>query len=72
MDTDAAVNLVVQADFAVGLILVAGQLHAIHAEIGVAPAGTVGVLGIDLRQRDEGAAVARQHCNCGSWLIVVS
>ena len=59
MDADAAMDLVVQADLAIRLVLVAGQLHAIHAEVGVPPAGPVGVLGVDLRQRDEGAAVAR-------------
>ena len=59
MDADAAMDLVVQTDLPVRLVLVAGQLHAIHAEVGVPPAGPVRVLGVDLRQRDEGAAVAR-------------
>ena len=56
---DAAVDLVVQADLAVRLVLVAGELHAVHAQVGVPPAGPVGVLGVDLRQRDERPAVAR-------------
>lgn len=59
MDADAAVNLVVQADLLIGLILSAGKLHAVHAEIGVLPAGPVSVFGVDLRQRDECSAVVR-------------
>ena len=57
VDADAAMNLVVQADLAIELVLVAGKLHAIHAEVRCAPAGPVGILGVDLRQRDERPAV---------------
>ena len=39
-------------------ILVAGKLHAVHAEVGVAPAGPLDVLGVNLRQGDERPAVA--------------
>src|SRR5262249_23617629 len=53
MDTDAAVDLVVQADLASRFVFVAGKLDAIHTEVGVTPAGLVGVLRVDLRQRDE-------------------
>src|SRR6266545_4841506 len=59
MDADAAMDLIVQPHLTIGLIRASRKLDAIHAEIGVTPAGAVGVLGIDLRQRDEGAAVAR-------------
>ena len=55
MDADAAVDLVVQPDLAVGLVLVARELHAVHAEVRLPPAGPVGVFGVDLRQRDERA-----------------
>src|SRR5262245_23192290 len=54
---DAAMNLVVQADFTIRLILVAGKLHAVHAEIGMPPAGLVHVFGVDLRQGDEWSAI---------------
>ena len=38
MHADPAVNLVVQADFAVRLVLAAGELHAVHAEVRAPPA----------------------------------
>ena len=41
---DAAVELVVEAHLAVGLVGVARELHAIHAEVRVLRAGPVGVL----------------------------
>ena len=59
MDADAAMNLVMQADLSVGLILSAGELNAVHPQIGVLPARPVGVFGVDLRQRDEGSSVVR-------------
>ena len=59
MDADAAMDLVVQTDFPVRCIGVAGELHPVHAQVGMPPAGPVGVLGIDLRQRDERPPVAR-------------
>jgi hypothetical protein len=58
MHADAAMDLVVEADLT-RRVGAAGELHAIHAEVGLAPAGAAHVLGVDLRQRDEGAAVAR-------------
>ena len=39
MHADRAVNLIVQADFAIGLVLAAGKLHAVHAQVRVPPAG---------------------------------
>ena len=39
MHADAAVDLIVQADFAVRLVLAAGKLHAVHAEVRAPPAG---------------------------------
>ena len=71
VDADRAVDLVVQADFAVGLVLAAGELDAVHAEVRVSPAGLRDVFGVDLRQRDERAAVVgpthllRQLRDCG-------
>src|SRR5262249_15735172 len=59
MHADAAMNLVVQPDFAVGMILVAGKLDPIHAEIGLPPTGTVRVFGVDLRQRSKRPSVPR-------------
>ncbi len=52
-----ALDLVVQADFAVGCVLVAGKLDAVHAEVGMSPAGLGDVFRVDLRQRDERAAI---------------
>ena len=54
---DAAMDLVVQPDLAILLVRAAGKLHAVHAQVrGLGPRPTR-VLGVDLRQRDEGAAV---------------
>ena len=57
VDADRAVDLIVEADFAVGLVLAAGELDAVHAEVGVSPAGLRDIFGVDLRERDERAAV---------------
>ena len=57
MDRNAAMNLVVQSDFAVAFVLAAGKLHAIHAKIASGEPRLVGVFGIDLRQGDVGAAI---------------
>ena len=54
---DAAVDLIVDPHLAVRLVLPAGNLHAIHAQVGRGEAGLVGILGIDLGQRNVGAAV---------------
>ena len=52
-------NLIVQADLAVRLVLAAGNLHAVHAQVRLGEARLLGVLGIDLRQRDVRPAVVR-------------
>ena len=57
MHADRAVNLVVEADLAVWLVAVAGELHAVHAEIRTPQARLADVFGVDLRQRDECPAV---------------
>ena len=57
MGGDAAMNLIVQAHLAVRLILPAGKLHAIHAQVAAVEARRVGVFGIDLRQGDVRPAV---------------
>lgn len=57
MHADAAVDLVVQADLAVRSVLIAAELNAVHAEVGALPARALGMLGVYLRQRHEGAAV---------------
>src|SRR6516162_3798634 len=59
MDADAAMDLVVYADLAVRLVLAAGKLNAVHAEVGVSPARPASILSIDLRQGDESAGVFR-------------
>ena len=56
---DAAVELVVEAGLEVGFVVVAPELHAVHAQVRPLRAGVVRVLGVDGRERDEGAAVAR-------------
>ena len=65
VDTDAAVELVVEADFVERPVGVAGQLNAVHAEIRALCAGAGGVLGIDTRERDERAAVTRPADDLG-------
>ncbi len=54
---DAALKLIVQPDLAVVVISPAGQLHAIHSQVRAIQPGLVGVLGVNLRQGDVGAAV---------------
>jgi hypothetical protein len=57
MNPDGALQLIVQTDFAVGLVLAARKLDAVHAEVRMPPAGLRDILGVDLRQRDERAAI---------------
>ena len=59
VDADAAVELVVEADFVERPVGVAGQLDAVHAEIRALCAGAGWILGVDTRKRDERAAVPR-------------
>ena len=57
MHAEAAMNLVVQAHLAVLDVVVAGELDAVHAEVGVTESLLLRVLGVHLRQRDERTAV---------------
>ena len=43
MNADAAVNLVVQADLLIAFVLATRKLHAVHPQIGMCPAGSIGV-----------------------------
>ena len=56
---DPAMDLVVQADLAARLVVVARELDAVHPQVGPGQAWAVGVLGVDLRQGDERPAVHR-------------
>ena len=58
MNADAAMELVMEPDLAVGQVVVAGQLHPVHAEVRPGRSRLIRVLGVDRRQRDERAAVA--------------
>ena len=68
---DAAVNLVVEPDFAIRHVLLAGELHAVHAQVRLSQAGPVGVFGINQWQGHEGPAVIgpaldlRELVECG-------
>lgn len=57
MHSYAAMDLVVQTDFLVLFIVPARELHPVHAQVGIAGSGVVGVFGINLGQGDEGATV---------------
>ena len=59
VDADAAVNLVVQPALAVRLVLVARELHAVHAEVRLHPAGRSGCSVYTCGQRHERPAVQR-------------
>lgn len=48
VNADVTANLIVEADFTVGGVVVAHELDAIHAQIGIHDAGVVGVFGVDL------------------------
>ena len=56
---DAAMDLIVQAHLAVRLVLAAGKLDAIHAQIAVAGPRPLWILAVHLGQRDECPAVVR-------------
>src|SRR5205814_1192887 len=59
MYANAAVNLIMQAKFAVRNVSPARNLHAVHPEIRVRHTRLAHVLGIALRQRDECTTVVR-------------
>ena len=58
MQSDRAVNLVVQADFLVLQVISSRQLDAVHPQVRAGKAGAIGVFGVDFRQRDKRPAVA--------------
>src|SRR4051812_36465015 len=57
MNADAAMNLIMQADFAIGHVRAARKLQTVHAEIRVRYARLAYVLGVALWQRDKCAGV---------------
>ena len=59
MDTDAAMDLIMEPDLAILHIVVAGELDPIHSQVDRCRAGPVGILGINLGQCDERSAVER-------------
>ena len=65
MHADPAVDLVVQPDLAARLVSVAGELDPVHPEVGTGDARPVRILGIDLGQRDERAAIHRPALDPG-------
>ena len=66
VDADPAMDLVVQADLAVRLVLVPRELDPVHPQVRLRQAGAVGVLGVDLRQRDERPAVVAATTGAGA------
>ena len=65
MDADVASDLVVQADFAVLLIVITSHLDAVHTQIGFHDTGFLAIFGIDLRQEDEGSAIVGPTADLG-------
>jgi len=65
VDADAAVDLVVDADLLVQPVLISGQLHPVHSQVGMADAGTLSALGVDLGKGDEGATVVGPGLHLG-------
>ena len=57
MDADAPVDLVMDTDFLVHFIIIACELHPVHAQIGIHDARLLRVFGIHLGQRDESPAI---------------
>ena len=57
VDADIAADLVVEAYFTICCVIIACELDAIHAEVGVHDAGVVWVFGVNLGEEDKGAAV---------------
>ena len=65
MDTNSSVDLVVEADLLVGLVLVAAQLYAVHAQVAFHGAGAVDVLGVDLGEGDKCSTVHGPRMDLG-------
>ncbi len=67
MQADAAVQLIVEPDLAIGFVVVACELHAVHAEVRLHErpprASVAGVFCVDGRQRDERPAVSWPACH---------
>ena len=63
MQADAAVQLVMETDLSVAGVVVARQLHSVHAEVGLLQrpprADVPRILGVDGRQGDEWPAIPR-------------
>ena len=57
VNPDPAVNLIVQAHLAPRGVVVARELHAVHAQVARHEPRVFRILRVDLGQRDEGAAV---------------
>ena len=57
--TDAAVDLIMQADFPVRFVLSTADLNAVHAEVGVEQTRLLYIFAVDLSQRYESASVVR-------------
>ncbi len=57
VEPDRPVDLVMQPRLAVGLVLVAGELNPVHAQVRIPPARSPGILGVDLWQGDERTTV---------------
>jgi hypothetical protein len=57
MKPDAAMNLVMQSNFFVGLIFIATDLNSIHPQIGMDVARTIRMFGIHFRQSYEGSTI---------------
>ena len=65
VNANAAMDLIVQANLPVGLILIAGQLDTIHAQVGTTPAGFGCILAVNQGEGDEGTAIARPRLQLG-------
>src|SRR6185312_8292704 len=70
MNADSAVDLIMQPDLAIQLVLVPRELDTVHPEIRVRQAWPVGVLGINLWQRDERPAIIRPRLDQGQTVDV--
>ena len=63
VNTDTAMDLIVKADFFLRLVVVAGELHPIHADIRMHHASVIRILRVDLGERDERTTVIRPALN---------
>ena len=63
VNTDTAMDLIVKADFFLRLVVVAGELHPIHADIRMHHASVIRILRVDMGERDERTTVIRPALN---------